>query len=308
MQAHTRTADNLKKHYKRRLSDLSLIDDYLFGLFIQEEGTEEIIRRLLEIMLGIKIGRIEIKNKQHKIANEPNLHGIRLDAYLEDELHTVYNIEVQTTDTGNIIFRMRFYQALIDREQMPSGEYDYNRLKKTIIIFVVNFDMFGKGLYRYTFENVCLEDDSIKFGDGCTKIVLNTTGTNGENVSPELIALLKYFTDSTKETADNSGSDFIKELDKKVSRIKTNVKFGGDYMSLQEKMYTERNAGIQEGMRLGMREGKKEGMREGKKEGKIEGKLETLKNMLNDNVPLETALRYAGLDRQTYEKYLKKGI
>lgn len=37
-----------EKRYRRRLSDLSLIDDYLFGLFIQEAGSEEILKELLD--------------------------------------------------------------------------------------------------------------------------------------------------------------------------------------------------------------------------------------------------------------------
>lgn len=40
-------------------------------------------------------------------------------------------------------------------------------------------------------------------------------------------------------------------------------------------------------------------------EGKIEGKIETVRNMLKDNVPLEIALKYTEIDRETYEKHAK---
>lgn len=40
--------------------------------------------------------------------------------------------------------------------------------------------------------------------------------------------------------------------------------------------------------------------------GKINGKVETVKNMLKDNVPLETALKYAKIDKETFEKYSER--
>ncbi len=202
-----------EKVHKRKLSDLSLIDDYLFGLFIQEAGSEEILKGLLERMLDIKISHLHLKQRQHEISNIPDMHGIRLDAYIEDDMNTLYNIEVQVSNKFNIPKRMRYYQSLIDREQMPSGEYDYNKLPKTIIIFVTDFDPFGKGLYRYTFENICMKNNSVMLCDESIKVVLiNTKGTDKTGVKPELIELLKYFHSSTKETAENASSDFVKKL------------------------------------------------------------------------------------------------
>ena len=130
-----------EKRYRRRLSDLSLIDDYLFGLFIQEAGSEEILKELLECMLDIKINRVSIKHKQHEVTNEPNLQGVRLDAFVQDDKETLYDIEVQTVNRDNIPKRMRYYQSMIDREQMPSGTYEYNKLPKSIIIFVTDFEL-----------------------------------------------------------------------------------------------------------------------------------------------------------------------
>lgn len=87
-----------EKRYKRKLSDLSLIDDYLFGLFVQEAGNEDILKELLECMLDIKINRVHIKHRQHDVSNEPNLKGIRLDAYVQDDKETLYDVEVQTVN------------------------------------------------------------------------------------------------------------------------------------------------------------------------------------------------------------------
>lgn len=150
-------------------------------------------------MLGVKIKEIHIKQKQHEISAEPDFQGIRLDAFLQGDDKTLYNIEVQTSSGGNLAKRMRYYQSLIDREQMPSGEYDYSKLPKTIIIFVTDFDPFKRSLYRYTFKNICFEDNSLELNDESIKVVLNTKGKNGEGVNTELIELLKYFSQLHKE-------------------------------------------------------------------------------------------------------------
>ncbi len=260
-----------EKRSRRKLSELSLIDDYLFGLFVQEAGSEEILKGLVECMLDIKISRLSIKQKQHDISNEPDLHGIRLDAFVQDDLNTLYNIEVQAVNTNNLPKRMRYYQSLMDREQMPSGEYDYDKLPKTIIIFVADFDLFGKGLYRYTFENICTENNAVRLGDESIKVVLNTKGISAAGVKPELIELLEYFHSSTKETANKVSSDLVKKLDKMLEPIKNSPKFGGDYMSYQEKIYNERKEAWQEGYQIGEESGEKRGIDKGIQLGRQEG-------------------------------------
>ncbi len=231
--------DNKKKNF-RKLSELSLIDDYLFGLFIQENDSDELIREMLEIMLDKKIKSIKFADNQHTILNDTDKKGIRLDAIVVDNDGVIYNVEVQTANLKNLPKRMRYYQSLIDRENMPSGEIDYNKLSKTIIIFVAGFDVFGKGLYRYSFKNICMEDSSIALGDGTEKIVLNTRGICPDSASKELIELLKYFQNSTEDTANTSESGFVRKLDRKLEPIKNSPKFGGAYMSLFEKIYTEK--------------------------------------------------------------------
>lgn len=264
-----------EKRFKRKLSELSLVDDYLFGLFIQEAGSEEVLKGLIERMLDIKLNKVRLKQKQHDISSEPDLHGIRLDAFIQDDMNTLYDIEVQTVNQNNIPKRMRYYQSLIDREQMPSGEYDYGKLPKTIIVFITDFDLFNKGLYRYTFENICVENSSLALGDESIKVVLSTKGTDNTGVKPELIELLEYFHNSTKETANKASSDFIKKLDKMLEPIKNSPKFGGDFMSYQEAIYTERSIARREGMQEGMQKGLLQGRREGetKERSRLEKKL-----------------------------------
>lgn len=49
--------------HKRKPSELSLIDDYLFGLFVQESKNEEILKGMIERMLDIKLSKVRLKQK-----------------------------------------------------------------------------------------------------------------------------------------------------------------------------------------------------------------------------------------------------
>ncbi len=244
-----------KRGYKfRRLQELSLIDNYLFGLFAQEAEPEE-IKELIECLLSIKISEISLTQKQRSIMHDPESRGIILDAFVTDTEGNIYNIEVQASRFKDIPKRMRYHQSLIDRDHMPSGEYNYKLLPKTIIIFVLNYDIFGKGLFRYTFKNTCLEDTTVSFEDETLKVVLNTRGTNYKGADENLVELLRYFESSDDETAEKSESKFVKKIHGKLSTIKNNTKLGDEYMSYQELIYNEKQQSREEGIKEGLIEG-----------------------------------------------------
>ena len=50
---------------------------------------------------------------------------------------------------------------------------DYSKLKKSFVIFICTFDLFGKNGYIYTFENRCVEYPDLRLG----QLLLITCGT-----------------------------------------------------------------------------------------------------------------------------------
>lgn len=105
-----------------------------------------------------------------------------------DQEKKIYYTEMQKRNTGNLIRRSRYYQAQLD----------------------VSFDIFGRGLYRYTFEGVCKECPDLKMEDGFVRIFINTKGKNRKNFSKEFLDFMTYLTSSTDETAENTKSKRIK--------------------------------------------------------------------------------------------------
>ena len=116
--------------------------------------------------------------------------SVRLDVYVKDDRETVYDIEMQVSDTKELPKRSRYYQGMIDLQLVDASQH-YKKLNKSYIIFICPFDLYGKGRHIYTFENICKEDNSISMGDEAVKIFLNADGTM-DDVSKELKAFLDY--------------------------------------------------------------------------------------------------------------------
>ena len=77
--------------------------------------------------------------------------------------------------TRNLPKRSRYYQGMIDLNSIRPGE-DYNRLTESFVIFICPFDAFGRGLHRYSFEYLCMQDSRIGLGDGAKKVFLCAGG------------------------------------------------------------------------------------------------------------------------------------
>lgn len=245
--------------------ELELKDDFMFSVIMRDP---KYVKPFLETILRIKIAKIEYPEVQKNIDIVAGAKGIRLDVYVEDEKHTVFNLEMQTTTARNLPKRMRYYQGMIDLNILEKGD-DYNHLKKSYVIFICTFDPFGLGRHIYTFENRCSEDIALTLNDGTVKIILNTKGTL-DDVSPEMKRLLDYV--DGKGVSDT----FTRDLEEAVQSARQNEKWRLDYMTLQQE-YRER---FQEGKVEGIKEGKIEGLRE----GKIVGKIETLYEELHMTV------------------------
>ena len=233
--------------------ELELKDDFMFSVIMRDP---KYVKPFLETILRIKIAKIEYPEVQKNIDIAAGAKGIRLDVYVEDEKHTVFNLEMQTTTARNLPKRMRYYQGMIDLNILEKGD-DYNHLKKSYVIFICTFDPFGLGRHIYTFENRCSEDTTLTLNDGTVKIILNTKGTL-DDVSPEMKRLLDYV--DGKGVSDT----FTRDLEEAVQSARQNEKWRLDYMTLQQE-YRER-------------------FREGKIEGKIEGKVEILYEELHMTV------------------------
>ncbi len=143
----------------KKYEELTIVDDFMFGKVMRHPGR---CKRLLEIILGLPIHRIEFLEEQESMNPDYHAKGIRLDIYLEDEGNTVYNVELQAQNTGTMPRRSRYYQSVIDINMIEKGT-GYKALKKSYVIFICTFDLFGRGRHIYHFENLCREESATVF-------------------------------------------------------------------------------------------------------------------------------------------------
>lgn len=99
-------------------------------------------------------------------------------------------------------------------------------------------------MHKYTFENICVEDTSIKLKDDAVKILLCAGGT-ADDVSDDLAAFLDYI---SGKTVNNR---FVNELDAAVEQAKKHEEWRMEYMTLLMRDQEMIKKGIAEGIAKG---------------------------------------------------------
>lgn len=238
---------------KKTLKELNLLDRFLFAEAMDDPENMKI---LLDIILGQNTDLKHPPQTEKEKRTDPENRMIRLDVYAIDSNDTIYNTEAQSTNTLNLPKRSRFYQGVIDSRLLEPGDIDFNKMNPLYIIIVTPFDLFKKGLYRYTFRMKCEEMSGIGLGDAATRIFLNTHGTHPELVSPELIEFLNYMEHTTDEVAASCESPRIKQMHERIQSIRNNEQIGVKYMQQWEEKILEQK----ENQEIGRREGRQEGL------------------------------------------------
>lgn len=245
---------SIRKEYE----DLTFTDDFMFCKILTKR--KDLCKELLEMILQIRIERIEVSASQYSIDHTYDGRGIRLDVYAMDEKGTVYDIEMQTTKKKDLPKRMRYYQGMIDLDLIDRGAH-FSELKQTYIIFICTDDAFDKGLPIYSFRSVCKELPELILEDMAEKIVINAKGKS-DNISEEMRAFLSFIDKSTTD------SFFTKELKNAVDDAIAHDEWRGEYMTFRMKLNEEHE------------EGREEGRVEGRAEGRVEGRLNSLTDMI----------------------------
>ena len=222
-------SDKKLKHKRIRrikpFDELTITDDFMFGAVMSDPKR---CKKLLEYILGIKIARIDYKEKQKTIDVFYDSKGVRLDLTVIDENGQVFDIEIQTSKNENLPLRIRYYHDMLDLDMLEKS-MDYTKLNRCFVIFICTFDMFGKDRYMYTFKRQCQEDSSVFLGDEAVSIVLNTDGKVGE-INSELRDALHYMAGQTPT------GKFAKDLDDAVHKVKSDEKWRNGYMTYAVKL------------------------------------------------------------------------
>ncbi len=199
---------------------LTLSNDFIFAKVMQDE---KLCKHLLEIILDIKIKSICYHEEQKVLADSPDGKAVRLDVFVDDDINTLFDIEMQASNTKELPKRSRFYQSRIDDYLLDKGvEISYNDLKDSYVIFICMQDIFEKGRHYYRFENLCVDSPDIRLNDGTVKIFLNPDSMLND-IGEDLANFLDYV--KTGEPRDS----FTEELDKSVAFARQNKAWKEEY-------------------------------------------------------------------------------
>lgn len=238
-----------------KLEELNLVDKFLFDAVMEDT---ESYRIAVSILLENEVEFLEKTETEKEMRVSPQLRQIRLDVFSMDRKGKIYYTEMQKRNTGNLRKRSRYYQAQLDVSLLEPGSTDFNLLNDSCFILVAPFDIFDRGLYRYTFEGTCRECPDLRLGDGALRVFINTKGKNREAFSQEFLDFMEYITSSTDEVAGNTKSARIKQLHGNVRKIKASEKMGVKYMQTWEELAYARQEGREEGRMEGRQEGRME--------------------------------------------------
>ena len=231
-----------KVYHKKKLEELTIKDNFMFGAVMDDE---ENCKRLLELILGISIEKVTVC-KEKSLIYHPEYKGVRLDVIANDEKRTHYNVEMQAQTEDELGCRSRYYHSQIDMELLLSG-CGYDELPNAYVIFICDYDPFGKKKYCYTFKNCCEEDITTELGDGSWSIFLSTKGENDSEVSENLIRFLKYVSADLNSSQDDYNDEFVSKLQEDVRRVKASREVGERYMLWELLLWRERKEGREEG-------------------------------------------------------------
>ena len=251
-------------------------NDYVFKLIFGDEDDKDILISFLNALFKEydflpHIEDIEIKNSETNKKYDIEKQG-RLDIKARIKDNTYIDIEMQTKDYSDIMDRSVYYCSKLISEHtvnrsnpievcqcftMP-GVIDKEYVKTTnkVTIIYIYLSKFKEGLYNKDIDNW------LKFIDNQNNYDMYDDSL--KKASGKLLYLKK-----DKET--------ISVLDSQEDKERDNA----------AKIATAKDEGIKQGLKQGEIKGLKQGLKQGKEE--------MARNMLKDNVDINTISKYSGL-------------
>lgn len=151
----------------QKVERLPLTDDYIFKRVFAFEGNESVLKDFLEAILKKDIKEVTIKNPEIIPYEKDEKRGL-LDIKAETDDGTILDVEMQMKDWKNTQERGTQYLGNMITSQLQVGD-DYQKLKKSIVIFITNYNFLERNSYhsvgKMKFDET-LEEEYVDMGYG----------------------------------------------------------------------------------------------------------------------------------------------
>ena len=266
-----------EEELQEKWEKLTFTDNFIFSHVMHDEN---ICRQVVELILGVRIGKIHYLSAQDEHKTDPDSMRIIMDVFLRDE-NRIITVEMQTGHKKELPRRSRYYQSVADVSTTPTSS-QYPNLPDNILIFICTFDPFDRNFPRYTFQYTCKEaDHQLKLEDGSLRIFLNTATEDLSNLDQKLQAFYHYIQKGVVE------SELVQNISCKITSLKNDSIVRRFYMTWSITMADMRQEGYEQGISIGLERGLEQGAHQ--------KALETAKAMYLDKVPVETISKYTNL-------------
>jgi predicted transposase/invertase (TIGR01784 family) len=270
------------------------------------ERNPDVCKELLEMLLDIKIDRIEKPAAEKSIQTDPESKSVRMDVYVKDGTGRTFDVEMQTTHKTNLPKRARYYQSIMTVDSLQRGS-DYNQLNDSFVIFLCLHDPFGCGLPIYSFKNVCTEKSDLNLNDG-TKIIFFNAEKSDTMPGEKLRNFFKFLKSHTDPDEDSA---FVQKLKNLVDESNEKEDVRKRKMTLEYEINEaarERAEQLAEKMAVGMAENMAQNMAVGIAEKlTAERLLENAGNLIREGFPIDAIARSFGLSMEQVER-LKENL
>ena len=276
------------KKIKRYPPKMDIIFQAIFG----EVGSENITKDFLEKILKRKIEKISLdKNSILRRELKDDKLGV-LDIITELDGKEKCNIEMQLIDKNNIIERMLYYWSKMYTRQIKAGD-DYNKLEKTIVILIADFNIKGLEEVEYHSTWKIIETNSVKkliLTDKFELDIIELLKIKGrENEKDQLLDWLIFLEnpESERVTRKMEENENLKEAVEKLDRISEDEKMQR-IIELREKAIRDEHAiyakGVDDGIEKGI--------------------MKIAKSMLKKGMNVSDIIEITGLTKEEIEKLI----
>jgi len=262
--------------------------DMLFKSVFSDERNKDLLEKILEVTVGKKVKIIKGPLMQEVIKPNISTKKRTLDVLVEDENKVQYNIEINMSNYSTLSRRNASFIFGKYVEDIKEHE-TYDKMHTFIQINLTSglpkdyperciYKLIDKESGREYIDNLTIYEYNL---DKLGKICYN----EGKKEYKILAALICGEKDLHKIC---KGDKLLEKLESEVMRMNSDRKFVG-LMSEEEEAEKLQNTLISEA--------KEEGLAEGSKQEK----MEIAKNMLKDNIPTDTIIKYTGLTKEEIE-------
>ena len=283
---------------KKERKLISPKNDYAFKRLFGQKGNEDLTKSLLSAIMQKDIKDVKLDLDKNKILEKDLLSDkfgiLDIRATLDNNIEC--DIEMQIIDNKDIEERILFYWSKLFSKGIVSGE-NYKVLKKAIIILITGYEIEGLNKIEKTLTKWNIREEKYQnkvLTDKLEFYILELPKYEKYKDISENLSNWVKFIESPEEI------DMSEIKDKNIRKAKDeldiiNMDEYEEAMALRREIFLHDQASMK---KHAYEDGEKAGLEKGEKSAKDE----IVKNMLKENMDIETIMKLTGLTKEEIEE------